>query len=510
MVEATPSPHAQAPTGPASVHDLRTLVLSRHPAVVLDTADEDRAEALAGHVAYELGVPAYEWTITRGLAPLGQPGGMYGSQEPAKALAAIAELSGDALFVLKDFTRHLTDAVLSRAFRDLLETFAAPHRQSTVLLVGTGAELPAEVRPHVVAYTLHAPTRAEYRAVVDAVATSLIASRRARVDLQDADRDALAGAVRGLTLNQARQAIARVAIQDGLLHGTDLPALLAHKARTLASGGLLEFFPAEDNPAELGGFGRLTAWLERAALARTPQAAALDLPAPRGILLAGVQGCGKSLAAKYVARVWNLPLVKLDAARLYDKFIGETERHLRQAIATAEAVAPVVLWIDELEKAFPSSSGGDGDAGVSARLLGSFLTWLQEKRADVFVVATANDVGKLPPELMRKGRFDETFFVDLPETLQREAILRIHLKLRKQDTTRFHLPSLAIASAGFSGAELEQVVISALLRALQDGVPLDTPLLADELAATVPLSRSRAEEIEALRAWAAGRFVPVG
>jgi hypothetical protein len=499
-----------SPTGPASVHELRTLVLSRHPAIALDTHEEDRADQLAQAVAYELGMPVYEWTVTRGLAPLGQPGGMYGSQDPGKALANMAEVGGDALFVLKDFARHLADATVSRAFRDLLDRFASgPRDLSTVLLVGTGHELPPEVRPHVLSYELAAPGRADYLGVVAAVASSLQASGRARVALAPDDHEALADALTGLTLNQARQALARVAIEDGALHRSDIAKIVELKAGALKEEGLLEYFPPADNPTELGGFGGLRRWLDRARLARTPQAAELNLPAPRGVLLVGVQGCGKSLAAKYVARAWELPLVKLDAGRLYDKFIGETERNLRKAIATAESLAPVVLWLDEIEKAL-APNGGDGDGGVSRRVFGSFLTWLQEKRADVFVVATANDLSILPPELLRKGRFDEIFFVDLPTPRERAEILRIHLALRKQDPARHDLVALAGAADGFSGAELEQVVISALLQSLHDSRPLDDALLLAELGATVPLSRSRREDVEKLRAYARERFVPVG
>jgi SpoVK/Ycf46/Vps4 family AAA+-type ATPase len=225
------------------------------------------------------------------------------------------------------------------------------------------------------------------------------------------------------------------------------------------------------------------------------------------VLLVGVQGCGKSLAAKYVARAWGLPLLKLDAGRLYDKYVGETEKNLRRAISTAESLAPSVLWMDEIEKALAPSGGDDG--GVSRRMFGSFLTWLQEKRDDVFVVATANDLSVLPPELLRKGRFDEIFFVDLPDAPEREEILRIHLGLRRQDPAAFDVPALSARADGFSGAEIEQAVIGGALRALQAGRPLDTALLAEELAATVPLSRSRAEDVQRLRAWAQGRFVPV-
>jgi SpoVK/Ycf46/Vps4 family AAA+-type ATPase len=282
----------------------------------------------------------------------------------------------------------------------------------------------------------------------------------------------------------------------------------ALRAEALRDDGLVEYFPVEDNPTELGGFAGLRAWLDRAALARSPEAAAMNLPAPGGVLLVGVQGCGKSLAAKFIARTWKLPLLKLDAARLYDKYIGETEKNLRRAITTAESLAPVVLWLDEIEKALAVSGGGD-DGGVSQRLLGTFLTWLSEKRSSVFVVATANDLSRLPPELLRKGRFDELFFVDLPTATEREEIFRIHLGLRKVDPATFDLPALSAAADGFSGAEIEAAVIAGALRSLQGSKPFDTAAVLEELRGTVPLSVSRAESVKALREWAAGRFVPV-
>jgi SpoVK/Ycf46/Vps4 family AAA+-type ATPase len=223
----------------------------------------------------------------------------------------------------------------------------------------------------------------------------------------------------------------------------------------------------------------------------------------------GVQGCGKSLAAKVIAHQWQQPLLKLDFSTLYDKYVGESERNLRHALATAESMAPVVLWIDEIEKGLAPSGDQDADGGLSRRLFGSFLTWLQEKEADVFVVATANDLSALPPELLRKGRFDEIFFVDLPDAEERATIVRIHLGLRKQDPGQFDIERIAAAAEGFSGAELEQVISASLLRALQDREPLSTDLILRELSATVPLSRSRAEDVERLRALARERFVPV-
>ena len=256
--------------------------------------------------------------------------------------------------------------------------------------------------------------------------------------------------------------------------------------------------------------GRARGWLRDRRRSFGAEARDFGLPTPRGLLLLGVQGCGKSLTAKVVAREWRLPLLKLDAGSLFDKYLGESEKNLRKAISQAEGMAPAVLWIDEIEKGLaPSGGSGDGDGGVSRRMFGTFLTWLQEKRADVFVVATANDLQALPPELLRKGRFDEIFFVDLPDPSEREGILRIHLRLRKQDPDDFDLAALVAASEGFSGAEIEQATIAGLYRALHDRKPLTTELLLAEMRETVPLSVSRREDVARLRALARERFVPV-
>jgi len=280
------------------------------------------------------------------------------------------------------------------------------------------------------------------------------------------------------------------------------------KVRLISSGGPLEYFPAEDNDARLAGMGNLKRWLERARMASTPQARSLNISPPRGILLAGVPGCGKSLAAKHIARVWRRPLLKLDAGALYDKYIGETEKNLRASLAMAEALAPIVLWIDEIEKGL-SVGGDDAGGAVGRRVLGALLTWMQERRADVFIVATSNDLTILPPELQRKGRFDEVFFVDLPAPRERAAIFAAQLELRRQAPGRFDLATLASASDGFSGAEIEQAVVAGVLRALHERRAPDTRSVLEEIEATVPLSRSRPDAIAAVRA-RAREFVPAG
>jgi SpoVK/Ycf46/Vps4 family AAA+-type ATPase len=235
----------------------------------------------------------------------------------------------------------------------------------------------------------------------------------------------------------------------------------------------------------------------------------VNLTAPKGVLFVGVQGCGKSLAAKFIARQWQMPLLKLDAGRLYEKYVGESEKNFRRATAVAEAMAPVVLWIDEIEKAFASGTSADADGGLSQRLFASFLTWLQEKKEGVFVVGAANDISRMPPELLRKGRFDEIFFVDLPTRKEREQIIAIHLRLRKQDPETFDVASITDATEGFSGAEIEQAVIAALYRALHAKQALVTDAVLEAVQSTVPLSVSRREDIARLRGMAEGRFTPV-
>ena len=491
------------------VHELRTLVLSRHAAIAVETPEEERADALLAEVARETNLTVFTWTITHGLVR--QPGSqaVYGTQDPARMLASIQDLSVEGLFVLKDFGPQLTTPAVLRAFRELIDQFAAPQRLSTIVLLDVSTELPTTLETEVVRYELRPPGRDQYRRVIADVITSLQATPRANVRLEAGDYDSFASALSGLTLNQARQALAQVAIEDGVLNADDLERVIELKAQALREGSTLEYFPPAGSSDQLGGFANFQRWLERARLAFSEQAAELNIPAPKGVLLVGVQGCGKSLAAKVIAHQWQQPLLKLDFSTLYDKYVGESERNLRHALASAESMAPVILWIDEIEKGLAPSGGQDADGGLSRRLFGSFLTWLQEKDAGVFVVATANDLSALPPELLRKGRFDEIFFVDLPDAQERATILRIHLGLRKQDPDRFDIECIAAEAGGFSGAELEHVISASLLRALQDRQPLTTDLVLRELSATVPLSRSRAEDVERLRAVARERFVPV-
>jgi len=454
-------------------------------------------------------MPVFVWTLTRGLVQQPNPKDTANRNtcEPVKLLGHLRGLTVEGLFLLKDFARHLEDPAVCREFRDLAEALA--QRRSTLVITGSGHHFPPEAEAHVLNFELAMPGPKELGDVVAAVVRSMRGRQQTPVELDRTQLDALLAALAGMTCNQARQAVAAAILRDGKLSAEDIPKILDEKAQLLGHDGILEYFPAEDSRYELGGFDRLKAWLERARVGFSKEARDLGLTPPKGVLMVGVQGCGKSLAAKSIARSWGLPLLKLDAGRLFDKYIGQSEKNLRHALALAESMAPAVLWIDEIEKSFASFQGSEGDGGVSQRIFATLLGWLQDKKQEVFVVATANDVFRLPPELLRKGRFDEIFFVDLPDAEERRSIFEIHLRTRKQKPESLDLPALVAASEGFSGAEIEQAVISGLYRALYEKRPLETRILADELAGTVPLSRSRREDLAKLRALAAERFVPV-
>jgi hypothetical protein len=468
-----------------SVHDLRTLIRSSHPLVVIETVEEERVLALLQSVTAQERMPLFEWSITRGLTRADESATL--SKMTATPLAVLQHLHGltvEAVFWLKDLGPHLQDPAVCRQLREV----AAIYSRSRATCVVAGQPI----------------------ALVHSMLTSISETKAADNGPTTQASDAILRALQGMTLHQARQVIAQCIVEHGSLSPGDVQTILQRKVQAIKDGGLLEYYPVEDNRFELGGFTNLKSWLDRAQVGFTAEAKALNLTPPRGILLVGVPGCGKSLAAKAIAREWTLPLLKLDAGRLFDKFVGESEKNFRKAIEMAESLSPIVLWIDEIEKAMVAGGGsGDADAGLSRRLFGAFLTWLQEKKQDVFVVATANNLSSLPPELLRKGRFDEIFFVDLPDDTERESIWKIHLGLRKQDSKAFDLSKIVSASDGFSGSEIEQAVVTALYRALHQKTPLTTNLLIEELTQTIPLSVTRREDIDALRQTAEGRFVSV-
>jgi hypothetical protein len=489
-----------------SVHDLKGLVLSFHSLIGIETVEEDRVRSLLIEVATDLNLPFYEWSLTSGFNRL-RGATVNGTQDALTALHHINEIENtDAIYLLKDMARHLENPNIARALRELAQKLMST--RSALVLTGDPLEMPKDFEEIAVRFTLEMPDVTELREVVRSVVDSISARQPVRIDLSRDDALRLVQALQGLTVNQARQVVAQAIVEDGRLSAGDIRTIVRCKGEMIERGGILEFFPIEENNFEIGGFARLKEWLESARVGFSPEARALNLDAPKGMLLVGVQGCGKSLAAKFVGRQWGLPLLKLDAGRLYEKYVGESEKNFRKATALAEAMAPVILWIDEIEKAFAQGGGGESDGGLSQRLFGSFLTWLQEKKDEVFVVGAANDLMNVPPELLRKGRFDEIFFVDLPTREERMAIFAIHLRLRKQNPDAFDLAALAGATDGFSGAEIEQAVISALYRSLQKRVPVSAESIIEAARSTTPLSVSRAEDVARVRELGK-RYTPV-
>jgi len=314
--------------------------------------------------------------------------------------------------------------------------------------------------------------------------------------------------LRGLTRRQAAAIIADVALEDQRFDIKDVNHVLARKRQALQHGSLLEYIETPVSLDEIGGLGRLKKWLAQRQSDNDQQARDFGLTPARGVLMLGVQGAGKSLCAKAIATAWQRPLLRMDVGALYDQYVGESERRLREALQQAEAMAPLILWIDEIEKAFASAAARSTDGGLSQRMFGALLTWMQERTAPVFLVATANEVEALPPELLRKGRFDEIFFVDLPVDATRREIFSIHLKKRRRDPADFDLEALAKAADGFSGAEIEQAVIAGLYESFAAGKELRTEHIRRALAGSPPLSVTMAERVAELRAWAAGRCVP--
>lgn len=496
-----------------ALREAELLIRSRHSLLLAETEDVDRLVTLLGHVADRLGIPLFRWSRSRGLVRADEPSadgkGIYGSTDPSNALQHIAHAEAGALYHFHGLPAGTVEgSLLASLFRDAAATLS--QGSGAMVITGSGLELPPEVERVATSFSVPGPSREEIRALLGRIVRDLTTRRHLDVDLTANDVEVLVNHLNGLTAMEAEKILTKAMIEDGVLDRSDIDSVLEAKRGIVEREGLLEYYPVEDTLVDIAGMGILKDWLRkrRSILTNPDEAREFGLSFPRGLLLLGIPGSGKSLAAKAVSSDWRLPLLKLDPSNLYNKFIGESERNFKRAMATADKMSPVVLWIDEIEKAF--ASGGSEDGGVSQRILGSFLGWMQERRGDVFIVATANDVSRLPPELLRKGRFDEIFFVDLPDAEVRREIFRVHLSARDRDPEDFDLEALAVATEGFSGAEIEQVVVSALYAAFTDGDGLDTDLLIREAGATRPLSVTAPERIGALRAWARERAVSAG
>jgi SpoVK/Ycf46/Vps4 family AAA+-type ATPase len=495
---------------------------ARLPLLYIETGEEVRAIGAISDAAETQRHPRALWTWTAALGLLGPDGkAVANTANPARALQHVAGIHDPSVFVFCDLHAYFGgehragDPALVRTVRETALEFRHGDVSRTLVITAPVRVIPPELDEvtHLLDFPL--PTAAEIRELLETmIDNNASGDGRIRVDADDTARDQLVHAALGLSMAEAENAFARAMVNDGRLSGQDVPIVLDEKRQVVRKSGVLEFVRAEIDLDDVGGLNNLKRWLSRRDGSWLGDARAYGLPAPKGVLITGVPGCGKSLTAKATAASWGLPLLRLDIGRIFSGLVGSSEQNLRTAIATAEAVAPCVLWVDEIEKGF-SNTTGQGDSGTTARVFGTFLTWMQEKRHPVFVVATANNIDALPPEFLRKGRFDEIFFVDLPTAHEREVIWRLQLRSRATDANGLEavasddaaIAALVAASENHSGAEIEQSVVSALYEGFTTRGEVTADVVRQVVDTMIPLAVTQAEEVQRIRTWATERAV---
>lgn len=505
--------------------NLANLLRARFPFLYVSTWEESRVLGLIHSVSKNIELirtsrKVFEWSLTEGLTENGKSLGE--DTKPAlKALEYVAQCNEAAIFVFKDFhvcfgcnSRQL-DIQVIRKIRDLSPILKQSQNPKNVVFVAPQLVLPDDLEKEITVVEFDLPSFTEIKDVLNQMVETNRSSGRIIIELNEEEKERLAKAALGLTLHEAENAFARAMVEDGKLSISDLDIILEEKQQNIRKSGTLEFIKSDLNIDDVGGLQNLKRWLNKRNKSWLDSAARYNLSAPRGVLLTGVPGCGKSLIAKTIAAMWQVPLLRFDIGKIFSGIVGSSEENMRRAIQTAEAIAPCVLWIDEIEKGFGGVSGPSGDSGTSVRVFGTFLTWMQEKTKPAFVVATANNISALPPEMMRKGRFDEIFFVDLPTHNERKEILKVHLLRRLKDpgvigkfvVDEQTLDQLAGMTEGFVGAELEQVVITGLFEAFYEDRSISLQDFEHAISLTVPLSITQAEQIHQLREWANVRAV---
>lgn len=489
---------------------LEELFLARHPLVAVQTFEEEYVLSVLGEMAVERELDLWLWTATEGLRDGLVTGGraIPDTDHAAAALYWVLQQPEQraALYVFCDLSGYLKDERTLRCLREAVDHVARAGGQ--VILLDHADTLPSIITARATRFTPSLPDEQEIESIIRNTIRAQNEQRRIDVHLNRDELRTIVRNLQGLSRRQARQVILDAVCVDCRFDASDINQMLARKRQAIGGDGVLDYVESPVALEQIGGLNRLKAWLGRRQECMSDAAAAFGITPPRGILLLGVQGAGKSLAAKAVATAWHRPLLRLDAGALYDRYIGESERRLQDALRQAERMAPVVLWIDEVEKGFASAASQSTDGGLSKRMFGSLLTWMQEHRAPVFLVATANDIEALPPELLRKGRFDEIFFVGLPGLEARTQIVSIHLSQRRRDPAQFDVAAIADASEGYSGAEVEQAIIAALHDAFAAREELHTRHILEALRNSPPLSVTMSERLEALQHWAVGRCVP--
>jgi len=487
--------------------ELALLIKSKYPVIFVESIDEEYVVNQLRLITSQLGLIFYQWSVTGGLQRGLNENPYYQTGDPEKMIKTVLSLiksdrSEPGLFVLKDFDKHLENSIILRLFKDLVNLVR--NSKNTIILLGPEYKLPKDIEPDAAHIVGGYPDEQEIASVLKGMFHELIQDEKGKVSLTVDETQKITKSLKGLSVQQIRNVIHQCFIDDRLIDIRDLSTVESYKKKLFDQGGLLEFCITEDKE-NIANFDNLKRWLNERKESFVGTTS--SLPPPRGVLLMGVQGCGKSLSIKAIAKELGLPLYRLDIGRLYGQYIGQTEQNLRKALATVDKLSPLCLWIDEIEKGF-AASAGESDGGVSQRVLGTFLTWMQERKSTCFLAATANDVYRLPPEFLRKGRFDEIFFVDLPNREIRMFLFRIHLRKRGLNPEKFDCKAFAEKAVNFSGAEIEQAIISALYRASSKKESVSTPLILEQIGFTKPLALLKEEEISSLREWAKERTIP--
>ncbi len=482
--------------------ELALSIRARYPILYLVSWEEARVQSALKEVAADLGKKIFFWACTDGF-----DNDALNQQEGYKVNPALDRVVGSperAIFVFKDLHAFLEDHRVVRKLRDTADHLRRSYK--TLVILSPVLKIPVELEKDVTVFDIPLPDDQEMTDILNGFLHAVETNPKVTISRDQELLERVVKACLGLTASEAENVMAKALVADRRFCFDDLPAILAEKKQIIRKSGMLEYYELDESMSHVGGLDALKNWLANRANAFTDRAREFGLPDPRGVLLLGVQGCGKSLAAKATAAEWKLPLLRLDVGMIFNSFIGSSEENMRKAIRIAESIAPTVLWLDEIEKGFSGSQGtGTVDAGTSSRVFATFLTWLQEKRVPVFVFATANQIWNLPPEFFRKGRFDEVFFVDLPQRDERKQIFVIHLKRRGRQARHFDVDMLAGASQGMSGAEIEQSVVSAMYDVFPQGRDINTEDILTAIAATVPLSVTMKESIDEIRHWAATR-----
>lgn len=503
---------------------LANLFRARFPYLYIQTWEEDRILSLIRDVAQDAGLikTAREvilWRATTGLID-GKGQSMGDSRLPLKALEFIEKYDKPCILVLQDFHVYFgsewraPDYQIIRKLRDMLTSIKQSEHPINVIFTSPFFMLPDDLQKDVTIVDFELPSFEEIKTLLEEMIQINEQSGRIQIDLHDEGKERLAKAALGLTLSEAENAFARAMVEDGRLDIHDVEVVLQEKEQIIKKTEILEFVRSDLKMSDVGGLENLKRWLSKRNKSWLDSARKYGLPAPKGVLITGVPGCGKSLISKSISSMWQLPLLRLDMGKIFRGIVGSSEENMRKAIRTAEAISPSILWIDEIEKGFSGYSGGS-DSGTSARVFGQFLTWMQEKTKPVFVIATANNISALPAELMRKGRFDEIFFVDLPTLRERKEIIRVHISKRLTDPevsgefelTEEVLDLLSSKCEGFVGAEIEQLIIDALFEAYAENSAVQLEHFEHAIANTIPLSVTLAEQIRGIRNWANVRAV---